>query len=53
VEPMWLAPLIWQLTKLNVFTTRNQPTYIVCKLEREDKQYGIIFLLQANHIVVA
>jgi hypothetical protein len=40
---MGLAPPIWQLKKLNVFTTLNQPTYIVCKLEREDKQYGIKF----------
>jgi hypothetical protein len=29
--------------KLNVFTTPNQSTYIVCKLEMENKQYGIKF----------
>jgi hypothetical protein len=40
---MWLTPPIWQLKKLKVFITPNQPTYIVCKLEREDKQYGISF----------
>jgi hypothetical protein len=34
---------IWQLKKLNVFITTNQPTYMVCKLAREDKQYGIKF----------
>jgi hypothetical protein len=36
---------IWQLKKLNVFILPNQPTYIVCKFETKDKQYGIIFLL--------
>jgi hypothetical protein len=40
---MRLAPPIWQLKKLNVFTTLNQPTYIVCKFEMEAKQYEIKF----------
>jgi len=41
---MWLTPPIWQLKKFNVFTP-NQPIYIVCKFEMEDKQYGIKFYL--------
>jgi len=31
---MWLAFLIRQLKKLNVFITSNEPSYIVCKLEK-------------------
>jgi len=42
---MWLAPPICELKKLNVFTTPNQLTYIVCKLEKEYKNiYGIKIL---------
>jgi hypothetical protein len=31
------------IKKLNVFTTPNQPTYIVCKFKTEDKENEIKF----------
>jgi len=50
-----LAHPIWQLINLIVFSAPSQPPYVICKLERMDKQYGIkiscnlIVTSQPNH----